>query len=61
MKKVLRLVTFFMISFLLVGNTSITQSLLAQEYNLKPLFDQYGMSIRNQEKRNTCSVFAIIF
>lgn len=24
------------------------------------MFDQYGMSIRNQEKRNTCSVFAII-
>ena len=61
MKKVLQFRTLLTMSFLLIGHTSITQNLLAQEYNLKPLFDQYGMSIRNQEKRNTCSVFAIIF
>ncbi|MFH0760935.1 MAG: C1 family peptidase [Bacteroidota bacterium] len=34
-------------------------SLPAQEYNLKPLFEKYGLIIHEQGGRNTCSVFAV--
>lgn len=32
----------------------------AQVYDLKPLFDHYGMTVRDQSGRGTCSVFAIV-
>ncbi len=46
-----------LISALLLSNSS---NLIAQEYNLRPLFDKYGMTIRDQAGRGTCSVFAIV-
>ena len=51
--------------FLMTGLISVfmlanSRNLNAQEYNLRPLFDKYGMTIRDQAGRGTCSVFAIV-
>ena len=50
------LFTGLLIVFLFPG----ANNLFSQEYNLKPLFDQYGMTVRDQGGRGTCSVFAIV-
>lgn len=47
---------FTLITALLAGTTSLQ----AQDVNLKPLFDQYGLTVREQGGRGTCSVFAIV-
>ncbi len=53
--------SFFQISVLIsVIFLSGTSLLDAQEYNLRPLFDEYGLTIRDQSGRGTCSVFAIV-
>jgi alpha-galactosidase len=44
----------------LSGTFSGTQGVLAQEINLRPLFEKYGLTIRDQGGRGTCSVFAIV-
>ncbi|MFA6126037.1 MAG: NPCBM/NEW2 domain-containing protein [Bacteroidales bacterium] len=50
-----------LVAFLLVGGQFLcTGKLNAQEFSLKPLFDEYGLTIRNQGGRGTCSVFAIV-
>lgn len=33
---------------------------LAQGTNLRPLFEKYGISVKNQGSRGTCSVFAVV-
>jgi len=45
---------------LIAGLPSIAQEQGIKEYSLRPLFDEYGMAIRNQAGRGTCSVFAIV-
>ncbi|HBB91162.1 MAG TPA: hypothetical protein DC042_05450 [Bacteroidales bacterium] len=47
---------FILITGLLAGTTSLQ----AQDTTLKPLFDQYGLTVREQGGRGTCSVFAIV-
>ena len=39
---------------------SATSCLGAQDYNLRPLFDEYGLMIKDQGGRGTCSVFALV-
>jgi hypothetical protein len=51
---------FFGIGFFILGLFAGTKSLMAQEVSLKPLFDQYGMTVRDQGGRGTCSVFAVV-
>ena len=60
MRKFLPNTTLLMSGLLVAVQFSITKDLTAQEYNLKPLFDQYGIPIRDQGGRGTCSVFAIV-
>jgi len=50
----------FLISILIISHLSVPARSTAQEYNLRPLFEKYGMSIREQGGRGTCSVFAIV-
>ncbi len=45
---------------LITGLFAGTPNLQSQEVNLKPLFDQYGVTVRDQGGRGTCSVFAIV-
>ncbi|MCX6223708.1 MAG: NPCBM/NEW2 domain-containing protein, partial [Bacteroidia bacterium] len=60
MKPFLRHRTLFIACLMLAGQFFVSHKLSAQEYNLKPLFDKYGMTIRDQAGRGTCSVFAIV-
>lgn len=47
-------------ALLIAGLVSGSKTLTAQDFTLRPLFDQYGMTIRDQGGRGTCSVFAIV-
>ncbi len=49
-----------MAALLFGGQLANIKSLTAQENNLKPLFDQYGLTVRDQGGRGTCSVFAVV-
>lgn len=38
----------------------VAGEVLAQGTNLRPLFEKYGISVKNQGSRGTCSVFAMV-
>jgi alpha-galactosidase len=58
MKRSSRLTALLILAIFLPALTAVR--LAAQEYNLRPLFEKYGMTVRDQGGRGTCSVFAIV-
>lgn len=50
----------FIAFLLLAGQVLVIPKGAAQEYNLRPLFEKYGLTVRDQGGRGTCSVFAIV-
>ena len=55
---------FFAKSFICIATFCIfsinMEMAYSQDKTLRPLFDQYGISVKDQESRPTCSIFAIV-